>query len=107
MMDMPDTCLHCNSVNMIDWQNLETRPVSNLIRVEGYKCPTCQRWKPLFYSNRLMDESMKKLASMSPAHKSFSFLLSKALKRAEFVNAQMRGYPPLCVLLGVAWMVLA
>jgi len=88
-MDMPDTCLHCNSVNMIDWQNLETRPVSKLLRVEGYICPTCKAWKPLFYSNRLMDESMKKLASIPPTHKSFAYLLAKALKRAEDVQLRV------------------
>lgn len=80
-MDMPDTC-NCGAINMIDWLNLEARPVSKLLWVEGYTCQDCQRWKPLFYSNRLLDESMKKLTSMPPTHKSFAYLLSKAVRRA-------------------------
>ena len=86
-MDMPDTCLRCNSVNMIDWQNLETRPVSKLLRVEGYACPTCKAWKPLFYSNRQLDDSIRRLKSMKPNHKSFAYHLAKALRKAEGIQA--------------------
>lgn len=74
---------------MIDWLHLESRPLSKLLTVSGYVCQQCHRWKPCWYSNRLLDEAMRKLESMSPEHPSFLFHFSKTAKRASEI--QKRG----------------
>lgn len=88
-MDIPDICPHCGTVNMIDWTKLERRPLSKVIWVEGYTCQQCNRWKPCWYSNRLLEEALRKLESMPPRHASFAWHFLKAIKRAQ--DIQKRG----------------
>ena len=87
-MELPDTC-PCGHVNMIDWENLEIRPVSKLMNVSGYECSACRKWKPCSYSNRQLDDSIKRICSMKPTHPSFAYYLAKAMKRSEEI--QKRG----------------
>lgn len=75
---------------MINLLNLESRPLSKLMTVSGYVCQQCHRWKPCWYSNRLLDEAMRKLGSMSPKNSSFPYHFSRTMKRA--LEIQKRGY---------------
>lgn len=88
-MSFPETCPHCGTVNDVDGLALERRPLSKVLWVEGYRCKTCQAWKPVFYSNRLLDEALRKLESMRPTHPSFAYLFAKTAKRAQEI--QKRG----------------
>jgi len=74
---------------MLDLEKLEKRPVSKLYFVEGFLCQHCERWEPVFFTTLQLQESMKKLAQMSPHNPSYSYHLSKTLKRAEEI--QKRG----------------
>jgi len=74
---------------MIDWHRLESRPLSKLLTVSGYVCQQCNRWKPCWYSNRLLDDAMRKLESMSPQNPSFFYHFVKTMKRA--AEIQKRG----------------
>lgn len=88
-MEVPDTCPNCGAMIMLDWTHLEIRPVSKIYTVSGYTCQQCHRWKPCWYSNRLLDEAMRKLESMSPMNKSFMYHFAKVLQRADEI--QKRG----------------
>lgn len=88
-MSFPETCPHCGAVNEVDWLALERRPLSKVLWVEGYRCRTCRQWKPVFYSNRLLDEALRKLETMRPEHLSFAYLFAKTVRRAQEI--QKRG----------------
>jgi hypothetical protein len=88
-MELPDNCSNCDHVNMIDWSKLESRPLAGLYTVSGYTCKKCGKWKPCYYSNRLLDESLRKLESISPKNRSFEFHFRKLVKRA--IDIQERG----------------
>lgn len=74
---------------MIDLMRLERRPLSKVLVVEGYTCQQCHRWKPCWYSNRLLEEALRKLEKHNPASRSYRFHLAKAVKRAQ--DVQLRG----------------
>lgn len=87
-MELPETCL-CGYFYMVDWDNLERRPLSKLMWMEGRECPSCKRWKPFVYMNLQLESNFRRLNSMLPTHPSFKYHLSKAVKRAEEI--QRRG----------------
>lgn len=88
-MSFPETCPHCGAVNEVDCLALERRPLSKVLWVEGYRCQTCNQWKPVFYSNRLLDEALRKLETMRPDHPSFAYHFAKTVRRAQ--DIQRRG----------------
>lgn len=88
-MEIPDTCRHCGAINLVDWLTLERRPLSKVLWVEGYQCKTCSSWKPVYYSNRQLDESLRKLEVMRPTHPSFLWHFAKTMKRS--IEIQRRG----------------
>lgn len=87
-MDLPNTCF-CGEVNMIDFLKLERRPLNSLMWVEGYECQHCRQWKPCWFSNRQLDEKLRKLESMPVTHRSFRYTFVKLYNRA--VQLQIRG----------------
>lgn len=86
-MDIPILC-SCGRETIVDWTRLEKRPITNLIRVEGYTC-RCGKWVSCWYSTRQLEESLCKLESMRPEHANFLYYFGKALRRAEEI--QKRG----------------
>jgi len=87
-MELPVLC-SCNHENMVDWENLESRPLSKLYTVEGSICQGCGKWKPLFYLTPQLEENMRRLKNMQPSHPSFWYRFRKTAKRAE--ELQRRG----------------
>jgi hypothetical protein len=90
MMELPTHCDSCGQDTMLDWSRLERRPLSKLYSVEGFFCPFCRRWKPLFFTTRQLDENLRKLETMRPDHPSFYFHLLKAVKRAQEIQKRGR-----------------
>lgn len=76
--------------NMIDWENLEKRPLSKLLTAEGFMCQVCGTWKHLYYSTPQLEEKMRRLTQMSPAHPSFQYHFVKTFKRAQEVQRRGR-----------------
>lgn len=74
---------------MMDWDDLESRPLSKIYTIFGYKCQQCGIWKPCWFSTRLLDEEMRKLENTSPTNPSFKHRFVKAVRRAEEI--QRRG----------------
>lgn len=89
-MDLPDNCPNCNQINMVDWERLETRPVSALYVVLGYHCKACGCWKPCTYSTRQLDGNLRRLILMRPDHPSFYYHLVKTVRRAEEIQRRGR-----------------
>ena len=89
-MNLPVSCeQHCKTETMVDWENLESRPLSKLFIEYGYTCEGCHKWKPLYYSNLQLEESLHRLKYMSYKHPSYSHLLRKAYRRS--IEIQKRG----------------
>ena len=88
-MELPDTCT-CGQINMIDYENLTSRPLGKLYTEYGYSCKACGNWKPCLISSRQLDEKLRKLTEMSPDHPSFPYHFAKAVKRAQEVNKRAR-----------------
>lgn len=84
-MELPETC-SCGYLYMVDWDSLERRPLSKLMWMEGKECPNCKRWKPFVYTSLQLETNFRRLNSMLPTHPSFSYYLSKAVKRAEDIH---------------------
>lgn len=88
-MEIPVRCDACDHQTMVDWENLEGRPLSKLITVYGYTCQVCNVWKPCWYSNRQLDDAMRRLISLPPTHPSFLYHFARTMKRAKEI--QQRG----------------
>lgn len=91
-MELPDRCPHCQHQNMVDFGNLERRPLSKLYIVEGYVCSACDRWKPIYYTTRALDENFKRLNNLPPMHRSFLYHFLKTVKRAMEIQERGRSY---------------
>lgn len=72
---------------MLDYENLERRPLPKLWEVEGYVCEHCHQWKPVFFTNARLDSKLRKLSSTR--HKSFAHNFQRALRSAR--AAQLAG----------------
>lgn len=85
-MVLPYTC-ECGASMMLDYENLESRPLPKLWEVEGYVCERCQQWKPVFYTNARLNDKLRKLSSTR--HKSFNHTFFRTLQSAR--AAQLAG----------------
>lgn len=75
---------------MVDWERLESRPLSKLLTVQGCTCMFCMSWKPCWYTNRQLDDQMRRLESMPPTHPSFKYHFVRTAKRAEEIQRRGR-----------------
>jgi len=71
---------------MVDWERLEKRPVNSIYSISGQVCQSCQKWNVLWYSTKLLDEKMEKLANTPQTNKSFWYHFCKTRKRAEEIQ---------------------
>ena len=72
--------------NMLDLENLESRPLSKLTSVEGFTCRNCERWEAVFYTTQSLMALLERLEGMKPTHKNFAYYFAKTLKKAEGVQ---------------------
>ena len=86
-MQLPFRCV-CGSEQMVDVEQMEIRPVSKLLKAEGYVCPHGQ-WNPVFYLTLSLEEQMKKLNRIPVTHRNFRYYFSKTLRKAAGVQKKV------------------
>jgi len=80
-MKLPQRC-ECGVITDIDMSNMESRPLSKVVFIEGYTCPSCGEWKPLFVNSVPLQEKLERLASLRPGSKKLRYEFTKLLNRA-------------------------
>jgi hypothetical protein len=71
---------------MVDVERMESRPVSKILKVEGFTCGTCGGWNPVFYVTTSLQEQMRKLEHTPATHRNFAYYFSKTLRKAAGVQ---------------------
>lgn len=79
-MLLPCWCDHCSKLNMVDYENLESRPLPKLWSVAGFECEQCHLWKPLFYYNARLLTKLHKLCGTR--QKKFKHKFQEAFRSA-------------------------
>ena len=88
MVEIPLHCSHCDSLNMVDFSNLGTRPVNKVVNAEGFICSTCGIWEPVFYITVSLQEKLARLDKLAIGNKKFNYLFGKTLKKAENLRSR-------------------
>jgi len=86
MSELPILCPSCDEENMADMENLEGRPINNLVSELGFNCTKCEAWIRVTFTTRSLDTAMEKLAGKSPDSSGYHFHFAKTLKKAEGVQ---------------------
>ena len=89
MNELPWRCSSCGYENMVDFSNLQKRPIDKIISQNGFVCQQCGMWEAISYTNASLEEAVRKLSQYPPGHRKFQYLFAKALRRVESV--QQRG----------------
>jgi len=85
-------CDACHQETMVDMERMETRPVSNLVTMEGFTCKHCHEWKPVFALTASLAGAMRKLNALSPTRRDFLWHFAKTLHKAEGVQKRGENY---------------
>jgi hypothetical protein len=88
MVELPLQCGQCNAVAMVDPLGLDVRPISNTISAEGFECPNCENWEPVFFMTVSLQESFARLEKLKPGTNKFQKQFNKTLNKAK--NLQSR-----------------
>ena len=88
-MKLPLRCA-CGHESMVDMERMETRPISNLLAMEGYVCKHCGEWKSVFALTVSLVDTMRKLDNLSPTHPSFRYRFAKTMRKAMGVQAKAK-----------------
>jgi hypothetical protein len=78
-MDFPFVCSACGEINVVDLNNLETRPIDKISAAKGFTCK-CGAWYPLLVTNRLLDDTFAKLKRRK-VDRDYQHHFAKALRR--------------------------
>lgn len=71
---------------MVDFDNLDSRPLDQITTSKGYTCRKCGMWEAVFHTSTSLEEMLRKLTLYAPGHPKFSFLLQKAVRKAQGVH---------------------
>lgn len=82
---------------MLDFEKLESRPLSRIYFEEGFVCGYCGQWEPVFITTQSLRDAMRKLDRMSPSHRSFYFHLLKTLRKANEIQRRGEEYVALSI----------
>ena len=88
MIEIPLHCSHCGKLNMVDFSNLDTRPVTKVVNAEGFVCSTCGIWEPVFYITVSLQEKLARLDRTAIGNKKFNYLFGKTLRKAENLRSR-------------------
>lgn len=91
MNELPWRCRKCHADQMVDMDSLERWPLDQLLAARGFTCRNCRSREAISYSTPLLDEALKRLTQMRPAHRKFPYYFGKALRRAESINRRTHG----------------
>lgn len=89
MTELPLRCGQCNATAMIDPLELDIRPISNTVFVEGFKCPKCENWEPVFYTTVSLQESLARLEKLKPGTNKFQKQFNKTLNKAKNLRSRI------------------
>lgn len=82
-MELPLNCRSCGKENIVEIDNLESRPLDKIITAKGYVCTNCSRWEAVIFTTSSFEDAMRKLKSYAPSSKKYPFLFAKALRKAK------------------------
>jgi len=86
MSELPILCPSCDEENMADMENLEGRPINNLVSELGFNCTKCGAWIRVTLTTLSLDTAFAKLSRQSSENIGYHFHFAKTLKKAEGVQ---------------------
>ena len=90
MLEFPFRCSNCHRESMVDLESLEIRPIDQVMSAEGYICPYCESWEPVFFSTVSLRDKLGKLENMKPEHSKYRYHFSTLLNKATRFQARIR-----------------
>lgn len=85
MSELFARCDDCKEETLVDFGNLERKPLTKIVTGKGYTC-VCGKFQVIFYTTPSMEEAFKSLLRYPPGHKKFLWLFSKALRKAQGIQ---------------------
>lgn len=89
MTELPLRCGQCNATAMVDPLELDIRPISNTVLVEGFECAKCENWEPVFYTTVSLQESLARLEKLKPGTNKFQKQFDKTLNKAKNLRSRI------------------
>lgn len=89
MIELPLQCGQCNAIAMVDPLELDIRPISNTVFVEGFECPKCESWEPVIYMTVSLQESLARLERLKPGTNKFQKQFDKTLNKAKNLRSRI------------------
>jgi len=89
MTELPLQCGQCNAIAMVDPLGLDVRPISDTISAEGFECPKCESWEPVFYLTVSLQEGLARLERLKPGTNKFQKQFDKVLKKAQNLRSRI------------------
>jgi len=89
-MEFPFRCRSCGREAMVDLEHLQTRTVDAIVSVEGYNCPFCENWEPVFYITVSLKEKIEALQRLKPSHRNYHHKFHAVMEKAKNLQAKMR-----------------
>jgi len=73
---------------MVDFANMDIRPMTKVVKAEGFDCSTCGIWEPVFYITVSLQEKLARLERTAIGKKKFNYLFGKVLRKAENLRSR-------------------
>lgn len=89
MAELPWRCHSCGRDQMVDVDNLDSRPLDQVITSEGFICLKCGAWEAVFHTSASLEDALRKMMRYEPGHPSFVFQFHKVVRKAQGIH--MRG----------------
>lgn len=77
---------------MVDLENLDSRPLDQIITSEGFICPSCGAWEAVFHTSISLEESLRTVMRYAPGHPKFLFHFQKAVRKAQGIHERGEAY---------------
>ena len=90
MSKIPLRCTFCGKESLNDIGNLSERPLDNVVTAEGFECPHCEWWEPVFFRTNSLSELLTRIERLPVGGKKYVSLMGKAIRKAYNLKKRWR-----------------
>lgn len=80
---IPLKCRHCGKDAWVDLANLDKRPYSEIITLQGFECSSCGRWETVSLETAAINNLLVRISRSKVGSTKYQKMMFKAINKIE------------------------